>query len=140
MDFTSLRNELLYQVFRPYRYQWISDKMKVWFPWQLKNSKSLRLFWRYQLTALPVQPIWPIFAVNELDLQCFLASSSKTAAMILIFSFGFGDNCLFEVKNIEIRVPTLFKHSNLFVATVTSTTYTRMLNICKWIVYLNTSK
>ena len=33
--------------------------------------------------ALPIQPIWPIVAVNGLD--CCLAGSSKTAPRFLIF-------------------------------------------------------
>ena len=51
---------------------------------------------------MPIQPIWRIFVVSGLDLQCCLAGSSKTAPTILIFSFALGDDCSFEVKNIEI--------------------------------------
>ena len=43
-----LRNELLCQLFRALRYQWISPKMKVQQPWQLKKSKSWERLWSYQ--------------------------------------------------------------------------------------------
>jgi hypothetical protein len=53
--------------------------MKVWHPWQMKNSKSWGLDW-----------------------QCCLDGSSKAAPRILIFSIAIGTNYSFEVKNIEI--------------------------------------
>ena len=56
--------------------------------------------------------------VNGLDWQCCLAGSSKTAPRILIFSIAMGADYSYEVKNIEIWVPTFFKHINSFVATV----------------------
>ena len=69
-------------------------------------------------TALPIQPIWPIFVVNRLDWQCCLAGISKMAPRILIFSIAMCANYLFEVKNIEIWTPAFFKHNKSFVATV----------------------
>ena len=54
---------------------------------------------------------------NGLNWQCFLAGSSKTAPMILV-SIAMGADYLFEAKNIEIWVPTFFKHNNLSIATV----------------------
>ena len=47
-------------------------------------------------------PFGPIFEVNELDWKCFLASSSKTAPRILIFSIALGANYSYEIKNSEI--------------------------------------
>jgi hypothetical protein len=38
--------------------------------------------------------------------------SSKTSARISIFSITMGADYSFEVKNIEIWVPTFFKHNN----------------------------
>ena len=37
------------------------------------------------------------------------------APRILIFSIAMGANCSFEVENVEIWVPTFFKHNNLYV-------------------------
>ena len=51
---------------------------------------------------LPIQPIWPIFALNWLDWQCCLAGSSKTDPRILIFSIAMVAYYSFEVKSIEI--------------------------------------
>ena len=63
-------------------------------------------------------PFGPIFEVNGLDWQCYLAGSSKTAPRILIFSIAMGANYSLEVKNIEIWVHAFFKHNNSSVATV----------------------
>ena len=52
-------------------------------------------------TALPIQPIWPIFAVNRLNWQCCLAGSTKTVPMILIFSMTMGADYSFELISIE---------------------------------------
>jgi hypothetical protein len=52
-------------------------------------------------TALPIQPILPIFAVKGLDWQCYFAGSSKTAPRILIFSIAMGANYSFELNSIE---------------------------------------
>ena len=51
LPITLPRNELLCQLFGGLRYQWISYKMKVWHPWQLKKSKSWGLFRSYQLNS-----------------------------------------------------------------------------------------
>ena len=53
-------------------------------------------------TALPIQPIWPIFKGNGLDWCGCLASSSKTSPIILILSIAIGADHSFEVKNVEI--------------------------------------
>ena len=47
-------------------------------------------------------PFGPIFEVNGLDWQYYLAGSSKTAPMILIFSVAIGADYSYEVKNSEI--------------------------------------
>ena len=66
---------------------------------------------------MPIQPIWQIFVVSGLDLQCCLVPP-KRPPQFWFFSFAFGDDCSFEVKNIEIWVPTFFKHNNSSVATM----------------------
>ena len=60
----------------------------------------------------------PIFEVNGLDQQCYLAGSSKKAPRILIFSMAIGANYSYEVKISEIWAPAFFKHNNSFIATV----------------------
>ena len=60
-------------------------------------------------------PFGPIFELNGLDWQFYLAGSSKTAPRILI---AIGANYSYEVKNSEIWAPTFFKHNNSFTATV----------------------
>ena len=47
-------------------------------------------------------PFGPIFEVNGLDWQCYLAGSSKTAPRILIFSIAIGADYTYEMKNSEI--------------------------------------
>ena len=81
---------------------------------------------------MPIQPIWPIFAVNRLNWQCCLAGSSKTAPRILIFSIAMGADYSFEVKNIEIWVPAFFKHNNSSVATVSHGSCCKLL-LCRMI-------
>ena len=93
--------------------------MKVWHQWQLKKIKILGA-----VLELPAKqhcqfrPFGPNFDINGLDWQCYLAGSSKTAPMILIFSIVIGANYSYEVKNSEIWAPVFFKHNNLFIATV----------------------
>ena len=60
----------------------------------------------------------PIFEVNGLDWQCYIAGSSKTAPRILIFSTAIGADYSYEVKNSEVYAPAFFKHNNSFIATV----------------------
>ncbi len=50
-------------------------------------------------------PFGPIFEVNGLDWQCYLAGSSKTAPRILIFSIAIGADYSYEVKTVESRPP-----------------------------------
>jgi hypothetical protein len=47
-------------------------------------------------------PFGSIFELNGLDWQCYLATSSKTAPRILIFSIAIGADYSYEVKNSEI--------------------------------------
>ena len=44
---TPLRNEKYVNILE----RWISTKMKVWHPWQLKKSKYWGPFWSYQLNS-----------------------------------------------------------------------------------------
>ena len=53
-------------------------------------------------------PFGPIFEVNGLDWQCYLAGSSKRAPRNLIFSIAMGAEYLFYVKFIATRAPTFF--------------------------------
>ena len=76
------------------------------------------LFGATSETALPIQPIWPIFEVNKLNWQCCLAGSSKTAPRILIFSIAMIANYSFDVTSIDIWAPAFFEHNNSFIATV----------------------
>ena len=63
--------------------QWISYKINIRHPLQLKKSKSWEPFRSYQLNstanAAHFSQIWPNFEANGLDWQCYLAGSSKRA-------------------------------------------------------------
>ena len=50
-EITPHRNKLLCQLLRELRQQWISAKIKVWHPWQLKKSKSWGPLRSYQLNS-----------------------------------------------------------------------------------------
>ena len=50
------------------------------------------------------EPTWPIFAVNELDLQCCFAGSSKTTSRISIFSIAMGVDYLFELNSMRPKL------------------------------------
>ena len=63
-------------------------------------------------------PFGPIFELNGLDWQCYLAGSCKTAPRILIFSIAIGAEYSCEVKNSEIFAQAFFKHKNSFLAIV----------------------
>ena len=65
-----------------------------------------------------LSPFGPIFEVNGLDWQCYLAGSSKTTPRILISSIAIGASYSYEVKNSEIWVPASFKLNNSFITTV----------------------
>ena len=46
-------------------------------------------------------PFGPLYEVNGLDWQCYLAGSTKTAPWILISSMAMGANFLFELIFVE---------------------------------------
>ena len=85
-----------------------------------KNQNPGGGFGAIRWTSLPIQPIWPIFVMNGLNWQCYIAGRFKTATRILIFSIGMDAHYSFEVKNIEIWVPAFYKHNNSSAATVRS--------------------
>ena len=63
-------------------------------------------------------PFGPLYEVNGLDWQCYLAGSSKTAPRILIFSMAMGAKPSFWLKSIAIWAPAFFMHNKSFIATV----------------------
>ena len=98
---------------RGHRSQWISNKIKIWHPGQLKKSKSWEPFGSYQLnsTANPAHlpQSWANFEVNGLDWLCCLTGSSQRAPRILIFSIAMGAAYSFYVKTIETHARAFFK-------------------------------
>ena len=71
--------------------------------WPLKKSKPWGPFWSYQLNS----------TANSAYLAHF-------CGRILIFLIAVGADFSIEVKNIEMWVPTFFKHNNSSVATVST--------------------
>jgi len=69
-------------------------------------------------TALPIQPIWPIFLVDRLNWQCCLAGSSKMAPRILIFSMAMGADCSFWLISIETCAPQYKRLNKSFLGSV----------------------
>ena len=65
-------------------------------------------------------PFGPVFEVNGLDWQCYLAASSKTAI---------GADYSYEMKNSAIWAPAFFKHNNSFIATVFSECHKNLNNL-----------
>ena len=63
-------------------------------------------------------PFGPIFEVNGLNWQCYLAGSSKTAPRILIFSIAIGAKPSLYLKSIAIWASAFFMHNNSFIANV----------------------
>ena len=63
-------------------------------------------------------PLGPLYEVNGLDWQCYLAGSSKTAPRILIFSIFLSAKPSIQLKSIAIWSPAFFMHNNSFIATV----------------------
>ena len=80
------------------RKQLISAELKGWPLWQLKK---LSCFGATSQTALPIQPILPIFAVNGMDWQCCLTCSSKMAPKIWNFSNALVADYSFELISTE---------------------------------------
>ena len=85
-----------------------------------KNQNPGGRFGATSQTALPIQPIWPIFLVDRLNWQCCLAGSSKTAPRILIFSMAMGADYAFELVFNETCAPQFNGHNNSFLASVGS--------------------
>ena len=75
---------------------------------------------------MPIQPIGPLYEVNGLDWQCYLAGSYKKDPRILIFSIAIGADYSYEVKNSEIWAPVFFKHNKTFTTTV----WKEWLSVC----------
>ena len=69
--------------------------------------------------ALSIWPIWPNFEVNELDWQCCLAGSSKTAPRIFIFLIVLVAEYLSYVKSIAAYAPAFLAYNNSVLARVT---------------------
>ena len=69
-------------------------------------------------TALPIQPIWPIFLVDRLNWQCCLAGSSKTAPRILIFSMAMDADYTFKLISIKTCAPQFKWHNKSFLGSV----------------------
>ena len=80
-----------------------------------KNQNPVCRFGATSYTALPIQPIWPIFMVNW---QCCLAGSSKTAPRILIFSMAMGVDYSFELISIETYAPQFIGYNKSFLGSV----------------------
>ena len=62
--------------------------------------------------------ILPVFEVNGLDWQCYLAGSSKTAPRILIFSIAIGADYSFDIKSGFSIAPAFSLHKNFDIASV----------------------
>ena len=72
-------------------------------------------------------PFSPIFEINGLDWQCYLASSSKSAPRILIFfSIAMGADYLIELISIETYAPQYIGHNKIFLESVV-----RQLSFCR---------
>ena len=63
-------------------------------------------------------PFGPIFEINGLDWQCYLAGSSKTAPRILIFSIAIGADYSFDIKIGFSIAPAFSLHKNCDIASV----------------------
>ena len=60
----------------------------------------------------------PIYEVNGLDWQYYLAGSFKTAPRILIFSIAMGADYTFYVKSIATYAPAFLAYNNSVLARV----------------------
>ena len=64
------------------------------------------------------RPVGPIFEVNGLDWQCYLAGSSKTALRIFFFLIVLGAEYSFYVKSIATYAPTFLRYNDSVLAIV----------------------
>ena len=98
---------------------WISYKINIRHPLQLKKSKSWKPFRSYQLnsTANPAHlpQNWAKLAKSAV---LFIAGSSKTAPMILIFSIAMGAHYSFYVKSIATFALAFFGYIISVLASV----------------------
>ena len=83
--------------------QWISYKINIRHPLQLKKSKSWEPFRSYQLNSTANPAHLPQIGPNG---KWCLAGSSYRAPRILIFSIAMGANHSFYVKTIETHTRT----------------------------------
>ena len=75
---------------------------------------KLRCHWIQILHSDIYSAIWPNFEVNGLDWLCCLASSSKMAPRILIFSIAMGAKPLFHLKSIATQAPYIVHITTYF--------------------------
>ena len=101
---------------RAHRSQWISHKINIRHPEQLKKLKS----WATSLTELPIQPIYLKIGPNWPNWQCYLAGSSKRAPRIFIFSIVLGAEYLSYVKSIETHSRTFLLLNISAISSVTN--------------------
>ena len=83
-------------------------------------------------------PFGPLYEVNGLDWQCYLAGSSKTAPRILIFSIAIGADYSFDIKSGFSIAPAFSLHNNFDVASVTCQCLERQemsdgFNVCPFV-------
>ena len=98
-----------------------------------KNHNRGGRFGAASYTALPIQLIWPIFAVNWLKWQCSLAGSSKTAPRIWIFlSIAMGADYSFEFFSIVHWVLQFIKHNKNFLGSVVLVIFCKLLSF--WLI------
>ena len=72
-------------------------------PMAVEKIKILGAVWELPAKQhCQFSPFGPIYEVNGLDWQCYLAGISKTAPRILIFSIAIGADYSYEMKNSEI--------------------------------------
>ena len=100
------------------KYQWISHKMNIWHPWQLKKSKSWMPFWSYQLnsTANPAHlpQNWAKLAKSAVLFRQSLQNGTQN------FDFFNCHGCQysFYVKFIATEAPTFFGYIISVLASV----------------------
>ena len=80
----------------------------------IEKSKSREPFWSYQLNSIANSAHFAHFEVNGLDWLCCLASSSKMAPRILIFSIAMGAKPLFHLKSIATQAPYIVHITTYF--------------------------
>ena len=98
---------------------WMSAKMKVSHPQQLKKSKSWGPFWSYQLNSSANSAHLVHVRGKQAGLEVLSSWQLQSGPQNFdSFSIAMGANYSFEVKNFEIRVPAFFKHNSSIMTTV----------------------